>query len=344
MSQKFRNIIYYTVFPATAGMLATWLVIWYGFDGKFGSESFTDALVSVGLLTLFSMTLSNILRYYRPGGGKEWTLAVWILIFSALWWFLSFALISWLSAGNPVYEAMMKNTVALRLIMSLIILTCMALVTWIRRQSESDARSAQRYFEIQQLAREAELNSLRQQLQPHFLFNSLNSIQALTRSNSVLAGKMVIQLSDYLRGTMVKGHQAKNTVTEELEHTQLYLEIEKVRFGERLQVQIQVSDGEIATRTIPALVLQPLVENAIKHGIYQNTGPVLLSLTVGAEPGYTVFEISNPYDPSAAGSEKSTGFGLSSLKRRLFLLYGQQDLIRTHNQNNLFTVNMKIPT
>ena len=127
------------------------------------------------------------------------------------------------------------------------------------------------------MAKDAELYKLRQQLQPHFLFNSLNSISALTGSQPEKARHMINQLSEFLRGTLKKDEKQWNTLEEEMQYLELYLEIEKVRFGYRLQTNI-LCEEEALKLELPAMLLQPVVENAIKFGLYDTTGEVLIKV------------------------------------------------------------------
>ena len=141
-----------------------------------------------------------------------------------------------------------------------------------REQKEMDERKS----EAENLAREAELFKLRQQLQPHFLFNSLNSISALTGSQPEKARHMIQQLSDFLRGTLKKDDQQWNTLEEEIQYLGLYLEIEKVRLAIALQTEMFSATRFFAFK-LPALLLQPVVENAIKFGLYDTYGDVLIT-------------------------------------------------------------------
>src|SRR6185436_1417225 len=131
---------------------------------------------------------------------------------------------------------------------------------WFYMKTESERK--QRKSDAEKLAREAELTGLRQQLQPHFLFNSLNSISALAGTKPEEARKMIQQLSDFLRGTLKKDDQQLVSLSEELQQLQLYLEIEKVRFGHRLRTEI-TNDERSLSLQLPSLLLQPIVENAI---------------------------------------------------------------------------------
>jgi LytS/YehU family sensor histidine kinase len=204
-------------------------------------------------------------------------------------------------------------------------------------QRENDKRNT----EAQRLVKEAELSKLRQQLQPHFLFNSLNSINALIGTQPQQARNMVQQLSDFLRGTLKKEENIWIPLADELEHLQLYLEIEKVRFGNRLSIDFMNNADE--NSKLPAMLLQPVVENAIKFGLYDTTGSITISLHAMMENGSLVIQVSNPFDPETATSASGTGFGLASVKRRLYLLFAQHDLLSVEKDGNLFTTKIKIP-
>ncbi|RYY31663.1 MAG: sensor histidine kinase, partial [Sphingobacteriaceae bacterium] len=205
-------------------------------------------------------------------------------------------------------------------------------------QKEAEKRKG----EAERMERDAELYNLRQQLQPHFLFNSLNSINALIGFKPELARTMIHQLSDFLRGTLRKDDQQKVTLTEELQHLNLYLEIEKVRFGHRLQTEVSC-DKHCGEAIMPAMLLQPIVENAIKFGLYDTTGEVVVSIRGELENNYLVLMVQNPFDPQTSKPKQGTGFGLRGVQRRLYLLFARNDLIETHANDNIFTTIIKVP-
>jgi LytS/YehU family sensor histidine kinase len=183
---------------------------------------------------------------------------------------------------------------------------------------------------------------LRQQLQPHFLFNSLNSINALIGINPEEARKMVQQLSDFLRGTLKKEETQWVTLQEELQYLQLYLDIEKVRFGNRLVTQIETNE-EINQLKMPALLLQPIVENAIKFGLYDTTGDTLIRIHATKEENTLLINVMNPFDPQTSSPKQGTGFGLKSVQRRLYLLFARTDLLTTESKENIFITTVRIP-
>src|SRR5262249_24482201 len=153
-------------------------------------------------------------------------------------------------------------------------------------------------------------------LQPHFLFNSLNSISALVGSQPTKAREMIQQLSDFLRGTVKREDRKWITLKEELDHLQLYLDIEKVRFGHRLATAV-AADPKSLTWQLPSLILQPIVENAIKFGLYDTIGEVTISLSTRVENNHLVIDVANPYDPATSSTPpQGTGFGLNSIRRR----------------------------
>ena len=153
---------------------------------------------------------------------------------------------------------------------------------------------------------------------------------------------MVQQLSDFLRGTIKKEEKQWVTLQEELQYLQLYLDIEKVRFGNRLATVIEV-DESIQQLKLPALLLQPIVENAIKFGLYDTTGETVIRLHAEKVENNLVFRVQNPFDPETSSPKQGTGFGLKSVQRRLYLLFARTDLLTTNAKENIFTTVVKIP-
>ncbi len=200
----------------------------------------------------------------------------------------------------------------------------------------------ERKSDAEKLAREAELFKLRQQLQPHFLFNSLNSINALIGTRPEEARKMVQQLSDFLRGTIKKEETQWVTLKEELQYLQLYLDIEKVRFGNRLTTESHIDENTLPYK-LPALLLQPIVENAIKFGLYDTTGETTIRVYATMEDNNLIIKVTNPFDPETSSPKQGAGFGLKSIQRRLYLLFARTDLLTTDAKENIFTTIVKIP-
>lgn len=153
---------------------------------------------------------------------------------------------------------------------------------------------------------------------------------------------MVQQLSDFLRGTLKKDETQWVSLQEELQYLQLYLDIEKVRFGNRLSTEITCEEGT-GSLLLPALLLQPVMENAIKFGLYDTIGETVITLHASQDAEHLTIRVQNPYDPETSSPKQGTGFGLSSVQRRLYLLFGRNDLLQTSGEGNIFTTVIRIP-
>jgi two-component system, LytTR family, sensor kinase len=302
----------------------------------------TDSVVSNLLLAAICFFISNNMKYYLPRQEKYWYILVISLTLSGIWMLLQHGAI-WLIFGEAdSYQDVVRSSWSIRYGAGFLLISSMSMFSLLwysqREQKEMDARKA----EAEDLTKEAELFKLRQQLQPHFLFNSLNSISALTGSQPEKARHMIQQLSDFLRGTLKKDDQQWSTLEEEIQYLGLYLDIEKVRFGHRLQTEIGVGEAVLSLK-LPALLLQPVVENAIKFGLYDTSGDVLITLKATRENNYLKIIVQNPFDPETSQPLKGTGFGLSSVQRRLFLLFARHDLLKTQKDQENFITTILIP-
>lgn len=301
-----------------------------------------DSLTSIILLAAGSFFISNNMKYYLPRKEKYWYIII-ISITVCFLWFLALRGTMWmmLKDGDP-YIDFIRSTGATRFGAGFMLLTSMSMFSLMWYGQKEYKELADRKSETEQLSKEAELFKLRRQFQPHFLFNSLNSISALIGSDPEKARHMIYQLSDFLRGTLKKDEQQWISLEEEIQYLQLYLDIEKVRFGHRLQTEIIIPEEALPFK-LPALILQPVVENAIKFGLYDTTGEVLIKLQAEVQQGNLKIWVQNPFDPETAHPSKGTGFGLRSIQRRLFLLFARNDLLKTAIENNQFITTIIIP-
>jgi LytS/YehU family sensor histidine kinase len=190
------------------------------------------------------------------------------------------------------------------------------------------------------LAREAQLKALKAQVNPHFLFNSLNSISALTAIDAARARAMCIRLADFLRISLRLGERGSIPFSEELELTRMYLEVEQVRFGGKLRL-VEDVDPACANCEVPALLIQPLVENAVKHGIalLQEGGEITMQ---GRRDKDTMrFTIENPFDPDAPASR--SGIGLENVRQRLEARFGNAARMEIHVEPRVYRVTLTLP-
>lgn len=190
-------------------------------------------------------------------------------------------------------------------------------------------------------ARDAELRALKAQINPHFLFNSLNSITALTTSDPGRAREMCIRLSDFLRSTLGLGERASVAWHEELDLAQAYLDVEQVRFGSRLQVEVHL-DQECAECMVPPLVLQPLIENAVKHGIATLVDGGLIRVDSRVREGRLEVSVENGFDPESPAPRRS-GLGLRNVRTRLETRYGADAHLSARSDQNRFRVEFEVP-
>lgn len=301
-----------------------------------------DGLVSIGFLALVGLLTLNIYRFYQPGkSNRLYRLAFGIIIALLYTYCLKYVLL-FVIPNDPGYAQFLQRSMYLRFVFAFLLIAFITLVNWIVNATIEQKEKEKKQADVEALLREAELSKLRQQLQPHFLFNSLNSINALIGTKPNEARQMVQQLSDFLRGTLKKDEQKVVPLKEEFEQLKLYLEIEKVRFGHRLKVDINIDEASQALM-IPPLLLQPIVENAIKFGLYDTIDDITISINSKPEVGYLNIEVQNPFDALTQNANKGTGFGLASIKRRLYLLYARNDLMTTRKTENTFFTTLRIP-
>jgi two-component system, LytTR family, sensor histidine kinase AlgZ len=206
---------------------------------------------------------------------------------------------------------------------------------------EASHEAERRAFESQMTAREAELRALRAQLNPHFLFNSLNSVNALIGSQPESARKMCENLGDFLRRTLALGARDSVSLDDELALVDRYLDIERVRFGERCRVTREIADDTRACR-VPPLLLQPLVENAIKHGVAARLDGGEVRISARRDGGRLTLTVENDIDADAP-ARPGEGVGLENVRRRLRALAGRDARLDAEQMPERFRVTLTLP-
>ncbi|MEO8582366.1 MAG: histidine kinase [Flavitalea sp.] len=322
-----------------------WSVVHYAMLVSFEIDwriAIADSLFSNVLLAGCAILIINTLGYYRPDKKKYAYLLVWCVVLTSIWGVLvRYVLFSFCSRNIP-YLVFVSKSMPIRLDITFLVLGCTAIISMLWYNLEEQTQLKSRKSDAEKLSRDAELYKLRQQLQPHFLFNSLNSISALAGKQPEQARKMIQQLSEFLRGALKKEDHQQVTLTDELQHLQLYLDMEQMRFGHRLTTVVH-SQKESLLLFLPPMLLQPIVENAIKFGLYDTTEAITIKIDSVVTPDFLQVTVQNPFDSETASPLHGTGFGLSSVKRRLYLLFARNDLLSTKIEGNLFTTTVKIP-
>ncbi|MBK7500847.1 MAG: histidine kinase [Ignavibacteriales bacterium] len=194
--------------------------------------------------------------------------------------------------------------------------------------------------ELKNLVTEAELRSLKFQINPHFIFNSLNSMSALTEIDPKKAKQMIIKLADFLRYTLANNDRQQNTLNEELKNIKLYLDIEKIRFDDKF-IYVEELHEECGKTEIPSMILQPLFENAIKHAVYETLDAVTIKLTCSKQDDFLKITLCNNFEGES--HKKGAGVGLKNIKDRLSLIYQQDNLMEIKKESGKFIVNIFIP-
>jgi hypothetical protein len=207
--------------------------------------------------------------------------------------------------------------------------------------AEASQAAVTRGFSLEVMARDAELRALRAQIDPHFLFNSLNSISALTTTDPRGARDMCVLLAAFFRNSVRLGNEDEVPLEQELELVGNYLEIEKIRCGARLTTRVDVGPG-CGACLVPPLILQPLVENAVRHGIHSLTGGGHVAITASCKDESLVLHVENPFDAEAV-RRKGAGVGLVNVKERVRTLYGRQADLRTSATQGLYRAELTLP-
>jgi two-component system, LytTR family, sensor kinase len=258
-------------------------------------------------------------------------------------WFIHGAACVSLAFVSGVWEAVLQKlldpwasqstalpfvTLALRkfygeLLSAVVLYSCILLVGYMLESRERLALQRTEAARLSEQLSKAQLNALRQQIEPHFLFNTLNAIAGLVREerNDAAVG-MIAGLSDLLRHALKDSDKQEVPLEEELQFLQKYLDIQKIRFAERLQLSVDI-DKEFFPARVPTLILQPIVENAVKHGIAARADGGAIRITANRSNGLLTFRVYNDGPSLPPGWEKNqSGVGISNVRTRLQSLYG----------------------
>jgi two-component system sensor histidine kinase AlgZ len=206
---------------------------------------------------------------------------------------------------------------------------------------ERSVQAERRALELRVLAREAELRSLRGQLDPHFLFNSLNSVAALIGTDAQAARRMCFLMAGFFRKSLGLGGQQSIPLAEEISLAETFLAIEEVRFGERLRKRFDV-DRDALTLAVPPLVLQPLVENAVHHGVAHLVDGGEVMVRARQRDGLLELAVENPCDPDRPPS-RGAGVGLANVRSRIDTLFGHRASVDVSAAPDNFRVSIVLP-
>ena len=342
LSNRVRLIVWWLVWLFLA--LGQSLLFYFAY-GSFTNLSIIDSLVSLIIYSGIALSLWYPFSFFNSGVTRIPALISNLVAIGALsvtlWVLITKYLMTTVLPEESNYQTYWDATFPYRIgtgvfIYGLIILTYYLFVS-LSNLSEKNAKEAK----LESLVKETELKMLRSQINPHFLFNSLNSISSLTITDPEKARDMVVKLSEFMRYALSRKDEQPVTLQNELENLRLYLDIEKVRFGDKLTTEEIIEPGCLDLK-IPVMLLQPLFENAVKHGVYECTDSVRIITQAKIIDGYFEINISNNYDP-APSLKRGTGTGLLNVTRRLELFYGKKASIKTLKENGIYSVTLYIP-
>ena len=307
--------------------------------------AFLDSLVFNFLFALLGLGHWYMVRFSDLRKKSPYEIFIYHLTGCAvsvlIWFEIGYQLLIVIFKSDSAYISFLEGSIVMRVLNGIFYYALIVSIYYLIINLKELREKMEKEATLVSLLKEAELNMLRSQIRPHFLFNSLNSISALTMTNPEKAQEMVIKLSEFMRYSLSFQDTIMSTLESELYHIDLYLEIEKVRFGDKLSVSKAISD-EVKPWKIPAMILQPVIENAVKYGVYENVENSQIGISAKLEEGYLKVVVKNNYDPEAK-VRKGTGTGLKNVGSRLIALYSRNDLMTVNKSNKEFEIELIFP-
>jgi two-component system, LytTR family, sensor kinase len=339
-----RNLwIYYTAFWMAVAVIQ--FALSYEVYSQELLVSVVDSLVSNLVFAFIGVGLWFMVRFSgKTINGFVKNLGYYLssCAFSIIFWQLvSYTILRIFFGNNDLYMNFLVNSMIVRVVTGVLIYFLLISIDFLILSFEEMQERAEHEADLSTMLRDAELNMLRSQIRPHFLFNSLNSVSALTLINPQAAQDMIIKLSEFMRHSLSLGAETMNSLNDELYHAGLYLDIEKVRFSDRMSIEKTI-DKKCGEMMLPAMILQPLLENAVKHGVNTMLTSCVIALKAECNLKFLEISISNNFDPDAV-PRKGTGTGLSNVKKRLAAIYGRNDLVTSTVVNRIFEIKLQIP-
>jgi len=334
--------IYFGIWILIAGIHFFLLSFYYDLPLQI---SISDALIFNFIYSILGLILWYAIRFAQPKKPSFSTLAIYqvtfLVVLLIIWAGSGYSLLRVIFSTHLKYMDFLDNSIPWRMISGTFFYFLLVLIYYLTIYYNNLQEKTKAEGRLNEMVRESELNLLKSQINPHFLFNSLNSISSLTITNPEQAREMTIKLSDFLRYSVSMGNNRFSTLGKEMEHIRRYLDIEKVRFGSKLQYTFTI-DEKCLDCEIPVMILQPLYENAVKHGVYESTGEITVQTTARTVNGYLEILIINDFEPGAP-SRKGTGIGLANIRERMKLIYKDEQLITTKIKGNKFEVLLVLP-
>ncbi|UXX78282.1 histidine kinase [Reichenbachiella carrageenanivorans] len=338
------HLLAYCLFWVLLTVIQTMLLHW-GFDLPW-FHALTEAVVYCLDFALLGLSIWFIVRFTGLESGSLWnTLTTHLATATALifvWIVTSYAISGYLlQIPGDIRSASVTHLwwrVSIGSIYYLLVALIYHLLIFYQNYKEKQIKE----IEMQSIIKETELSMLKAQINPHFIFNSLNSISSLTLTRPEDAHEMIVTLSSFLRYTIGHAETELVSIRQELETIQLYLAIEKLRFGNKLEVTFKGTTDIPETVKLPNLILQPLIENAIKYGVYESTSTSRILVKMAFANELLQVSILNSIEADTV-AHKGKGIGLKNVRGRLQLIYESSDLLQAEKIDNQYRVQLTIP-
>lgn len=338
------------------GRLSLYLAVWvvfglllavvFVFGGKAPVAWSLEFAVPIAVaLGLQSLSFWYVVQAMPPGDTPVarmaviWTIAG--LVSLLVWIVLAYGWAKWLLPEGQQYSDAAVGMLPLLIFAGAIGISLAVLGHYLAGAFQRSRNAERRALELQVLAREAELKSLRAQLDPHFLFNSLNSVAALIGNDTAAARQMCFLMANFFRKSLTLARQQAIPLSEEVSLAETFLAIEKVRFGDRLRTSFDIAD-DVKEVSVPPLMLQPLVENAVHHGVAHMLEGGEVCVQARRREGFLELVVANPCDPDRPPS-RSTGVGLVNVRSRVETLCGHRASVDVDASDTAFRVSILLP-
>ncbi len=354
---------FYRSLPLLAGAGAFWTLVGLAFASQFylsstllgrsvtWSQAISYSLADWYVWAVLSVPILIFARRFPPEGGAPWRTAgihVLAALIASLFYVLLRAAVGQVHSllihepvtFGEIFRPLLVKTFPFNLLIYGVIISVSHAIDYYRKYHERTVHN----LELEKHLAEARLQALLRQLKPHFLFNTLNGIASLMHSDVHAADKMLVRLGELLRLTMSHPGQPLTRLSEEISFIEKYLEIERIRFRDRLSVRFEIDPAVLGTE-VPSLILQPLVENAIRHGIEPHVRTGQLVLSAQRQPGFVELAVRDNGGGQPAGGFTREGIGIGNTRARLQELYGDRHRFELANHpDGGLVVRVAIPT
>jgi len=343
LNDRKNTIIYFVVWVLIAAVHT--LILWFLVDitpylAVADSLVFNLLFMGMGLSVWYTIRYSGYIRGLITDQVLNHILSGVVAI--GIWLGVGYLILYFILSEQTAYLEFLNRSIPARVISGLFYYAVLVLIYYLNLNTQDRQERIRNEARLRLQVREAEIDRLKAQINPHFLFNSLNSVSSLIGDNPGEAREMVIKLSDFLRYSLEYKENEMTTLKSELDHIKSYIGIEKVRFGNRMSFYIDLQP-ECLDMRLPHMILQPLVENAIKHGVYESTEPVEIRLHAACDERELLnVTISNDYD-ARVPARKGKGIGLTNTMHRMKLVYNSDRFFSVDRTANHFTVQLTFP-